>query len=299
MAYIGTGNWPKLLMPGLERVFGLSYNELPPQYPDLYEKRSSKQKFEEAVQATSFPLARKKDEGQGIQYVTDSQGYLVRTTHVTYALGYIVSWEEEQDNLYKEVAMKRAGNLGFSMRQAKEILAATPWNQAFASKTGGDGVYWISASHPTPSGLQSNLVSAALSESAIEDMMVQIMNTTNEQGFFINLQGVSLHVPPALWYEAHRILKSVLQNDTSLNAVNVLRAENALAGGIKRNNYFTDSDAWFVRTNCPDGLVYFERNAIMFGEDNDFDTKNHKFSAMERYSFNQYDWRSLFGSAGA
>lgn len=301
MGVISTGNWPKLLWPGLNAIFGDNYNELQMQWPDLYEKATSTQAFEEEIQGTGFPLARVKAQGAGIEYMTDNQGYLVRYTHITYALGYIVTWEEEQDNLYKQVAQRRTKNLAFSMRQTKENIAANGYNLAFdaTNQPGGDAVAWCSASHPSAAGLQSNVGTADLSETSIEDMMIQIMDAKNNEGLHIGLQGISLHVASANWYEANRILKSVLQNDSALNAVNVLKATNALQGGIKVNNYFTDSDAWFIRTNCPDGLKCFERNAVAFAEDNDFDTKNHKYSAVERYSFGQSDWRSLYGSPGA
>ena len=301
MGVITTGNWPKLLWPGLHAIFGQSYDELPLQWTDLFNKETSKQAFEEELQGTGFPLAKIKPQGAAIEYVSDAQGYLVRYTPVVFASGFIVSWEEEQDNLYETVAKRRTKNLAFIMRQTKENVCAGGYNLAFdgTNQPGGDAVAWISASHPSLAGNQSNIGTADLSETAIEDMIVQIMNATDNQGMHIGLTGMSLHVAPANWYESNRILKSVLQNDSSLNAINVLKATNALQKGIKVNNYFTDADAWFIRTNCPDGLKLFERNALAFAEDNDFDTKNHKYAAVERYSVGQSDWHSLYGSAGA
>ena len=273
------------------------------QWPDLFDKETSKQQYEEEQQVTGFPLARVKPQGQSIEYIGEQQGYTVRYTHVVYALGFIVSWEEELNNLYETASKRRTKQLAFSMRQTKENNGANVYNRAFdvTNYAQADAVALVSASHPTAAGNQSNTLSAAadISETAIEDMMVAIMNATDYNGLHIGLQGMSLHVPPALWYESNRILKSVLQNDTALNAVNVLKSTNALPKGIKVNNYFTDTDAWFIRTNCPDGLKHFERVPYQFAEDNDFDTKNHKYAAVEYYSFGATDWRSLFGSPGA
>lgn len=300
---ITTGNWPKALWPGLHAIFGTSYNDMPDQWPDLFDKETSKQAFEEEVQATGFPIAQEKPQGSSIKYVSESQGYTVRYVHVVYALGYIVSWEEEINNLYEQVAKRRTKALALSMKRSKEINGANVYNRAFdaTNYSLADGVALISASHPSLAGNQSNILSSSadLSETALEDIMVQIMQATDTIGNHIALQGMSLHVPPQLWYESNRILKSVLQNDSNLNAVNVLRATNALPKGIKVNNYFTDADAWFVRTNCPDGMKHFERVALDFAEDNDFDTKNHKYAAVEYYSFGNTDWRAVFGSAGA
>lgn len=300
---ITTGNYPKALWPGIHAWFSRQYTELPAQWVDLFDKETSKQNFEEEVQATGFPLAQVKPQGQPITFVSDTQGYTVRYTHAVIALGYIVSWEEEQDNLYEAVSKRRSKQLAFSMRQTKENICANVYNRAFdgTNYAGADAVALISASHPSYAGLQSNTLDAAadISETAIEDLNIKIMSATDPMGHHIGLIGRTLHVPPALWYEANRILKSVLQNDTSLNAENVLRATNALPGGIKINNYFTDADAWFIRTNCPDGMKHFERNALEFSEDNEFTTKNHFYAAMERYSVGNTDWRAIFGSAGA
>lgn len=299
---ITTGTLPKLLWPGLNAIFSINYDELHMQWPDLFDKETSKQAYEEEVQVVGFPLAQVKAQGASIQYTSEHQGYLVRYTHVVYALGFIVSWEEELNNLYETASKRRSKQLGFSMRQTKENVTANVYNRAFsASYPGGDAVAICATTHPNPSGNQANIMSAAadISETAIEDLMVLIMNATDPNGLHIGLQGMSLHVPPALWYESNRILKSVLQNDSNLNAVNVLKSTNALPKGIKVNNYFTDTDAWFIRTNCPDGMKLFERVGVQFAEDNDFDTKNHKYAAVEYYSCGNTDWRALYGSPGA
>lgn len=298
---ITTGAHPKALWPGIHAWWGRMYNEHTEEYPELFEKETSDKAYEEDVEITGFGLAPVKNEGTAIMYDTETQGSVSRYTHVAYALGYIVTYEELRDDLYEAVSKRRAQALAFSMRQTKENIAANVYNRAFnSSYLGGDGTTLISTAHPTISGNQSNqLTSAAdLSEASIEDMVIQIMQTTNNRGLKISNLPQSLHVPTQTWFEANRILKSVLQNDTANNAVNVLRATNALPKGIKVNHYFTSATAWFIRTNIPRGLQYFEREAISFDQDNDFDTKNAKAACYERYSFYWTDFRQLFGTPG-
>lgn len=302
MSIITTGNHPKALWPGVKAWFGRQYDEHTPEFSDLFDEDTSDKAYEEVVELTGFGLAPIKGEGSSVQYESESQGYTTRIVNVAYALGYIVTREELDDNLYEIVSKRRAKALAFSMRQTKENVAANVYNRAFSSSyTGGDGVALISASHPTSSGNQSNQIATAadLSEASIEDLIIQIMGATNSKGLKINLMPRSLHVHRNNWFEANRILKSVLQNDTASNAVNVLKATNALPQGIKVNHYFTDADAWFIRTNCPEGMKHFKRVGIEFTQDNDFDTENAKAKAYERYAFKWSDWRAVFGSAGA
>jgi hypothetical protein len=206
-----------------------------------------------------------------------------------------------RDDLYTAVSKRRAQQLAFSMRQTKENVCANVYNRAFnGSFTFGDGTTLISTSHPTASGNQSNQLTTAadLSEAAIEDLIIQIMQTTNNRGLKISNLPKSLHVPPQVWFEANRVLKSVLQNDTANNAINVLKATNALPDGIKVNHYFTSATAWFIRTNIPRGMTYFQREAITFDTDNDFDSKNAKAACYERYSVGVTDWRQIWGTPG-
>jgi len=299
---ITTGNHPKALWPGVKAWWGRQYSEHAEEFPRLFEKDSSSQAYEEDVQVTGFGLAPIKAQGTGIAYDSETQGYVSRYTHVTYALGYIVTWEELNDNLYEIVSKRRSQALAFSMRQTKENVAANIYNRAFtAAYTGGDGVCLVASTHPSSAGTQSNVlaVAADLSETAIEDMIIQIGQATNDRGLKISLMPQSLVVPWALWFEANRILKSVLQNDSALNAINVLKSTNALPGGIVQNHYLTDSDAWFIRTNVPRGMIYYDRNPIAFEQDNDFDTKNAKAACIERYSFGWTDWRAVYGTPGA
>jgi hypothetical protein len=188
------------------------------------------------------------------------------------------------------------------MRQTKENVGAQVYNRhATSGYTGGDGSVLLVATHATTSGSQSNILDPAadISEAALEDMQIQIMGATNDRGLKISLMARSLHVPRQIWYEANRIMKSTLTPDTANNAVNVLAATNAFPGGIKMNHYFTDTDAWFVRTNAPRGMIGYQRRPVEFTQDNDFDTENAKAKNTERYSFGWTDWRALYGSVGA
>lgn len=302
MSVISTGNHPKALWPGVKAHFGHSYAKHPDEYPLIFDKSDSDKAYEERVELTGFGLAPVKNQGSPVSYDTETQGYTSRLTNVTIALGYIVTMEELMDNLYEAVSKNRATALAFSMKQTKEIIHANILNRATtAGYTGGDGVVLCSASHPTQAGNQSNIIGTAadLSEAALEDLLTQIMGAQNNRGRQINLMGEKLIVPRQLFFEANRILKSALQNDTANNAVNALKATNALPGGIVMNHYLTDADAWFIKTNCPEGLITQERMAQKFTQDNDFDTENAKAKAVARYVAGWVDWRSLYMSAGA
>lgn len=305
MAYggvISTGNIPKALWPGIEAWWGRYYKEHAMQYGDLFEVRDSDMAYEELVEVTGFGLAPVKPQGQAIEYDSEDQQTVSRFTNVSYALGYIVTIEEQQDNLYAKVAKRRTQALAWSMRQTKENVAANVYNRGFDSNyPGGDGAAMLSASHPSSNGNQSNIlpVAADFSEASLEDLCIQIANAVNTRGLKIDIKPQSLIVPTSLIYETQRVLKSVLQNDTANNAINALKVTNSIPDGIKVNNYLTDMDAWFVRTDCPESLIFFERTPIMFEQDNDGDTKNIKYNAFERYVPKWADWRGIYGSPGA
>lgn len=301
MAIITTGSHPKALWPGIRAWWGRSYSEHVPEYPDLFDIDTSDKAYEEEPEITGFGLAPVKAQGTQIFYDTEVQGPVSRYTHVAYALGYIVTFEELRDDLYEVVSKRRAQQLAFSMRQTKENILAAVYNQGFnSSYPGADGVQLFSTAHPTLSGNQSNLLTTAadLSETAVEDLVIQIMQMNNNRGLKVSGLPMSLNVPPQLWFEANRIYHSVLQNDTANNAINVLRATGAFPRGIKVNHYFSSATAWFIRTNIPRGLQYFERDKISFDQDNDFDTKNAKAACYERYSAFWSDWRGAFGTPG-
>jgi hypothetical protein len=301
MAVITTGTHPKALWPGIKAWFGRSYDEHMPEYPDLFEMDTSDKAYEEEVEITGFGLAPVKPQGAQIFYDIEVQGPVSRFTHVAYALGYIVTFEELRDDLYEVVSKRRAQQLAFSMRQTKENILASTYNNGFSgSYTGADGVSLFSTAHPTLSGNQSNLLTTAadLSEASVEDLCIQIMQTTNNRGLKISALPQSLHLPTQLWFEGNRILHSILQSDTANNNINVLRATGAFPKGIKVNHYFTSATAWFVRTNIPRAIQYFERDKLSFDQDNDFDTKNAKAACYERYSAFWADWRGAFATPG-
>ena len=299
---ITTGNHPKALWPGIRAWWGRTYDEHQVEYTDLFEVQNSEKAYEEDVQVTGFGLAPVKAEGASISYDSESQGYVSRYTHVAYALGFIVTYEERKDNLYEVVGTRRAKSNAFSMRQTKENVAANVYNRGFnSSYTGGDGTELLATDHSTLSGSQSNELATAadMSEASLEDLCIQIMGATNDRGLKISLMPKSLIVPRQLWFEANRILKSTLQNDTANNAVNVLKATNALPGGIKVNHYLTDADAFFIRTNAPQGMIMFDRDHIPLERENDFNTKNALAASYDRYSVGWTDWRGVYGSPGA
>jgi len=302
MAAINTGNIAKLLMPGLNAVWGSDYTEHPQEWGDLFETDTSEKAYEEDQLMPGLGLAPIKTQGAPTAYDTTSQGYTSRYTHVAYGLGFVVTQEAIRDNLYKSKALSGTKALAFSFRQTKENVAANVYNRAFNSAyTFGDTSALCVSTHSTITGNQSNVLSASadLSEASLEDMCVNIMNATNERGLKISLMPKGLVIPTALAFEAARILKSQGQNDTANNAINALRSMGMFADGPKVNHYLTDTDAWFVRTNAPNGLKYFSRDVAEFAQDAEFDTSNLKFKGYERYSFGATDWRGLFGSPGA
>lgn len=299
---ISTASHPKALWPGVKAWWGQVYNEHPEEFGDLFDKDTSTQNYEEDVQLTGFGLAPRKSEGSGTTYDSEIQGFVTRFTHVAYALGYIVTKEELDDNLYEKVSKKRAAALAQSFRQTKENVAANVYNRAFnATYKGGDGVALCSTAHPNVTGgtfANKPTVDVDLSEAALEDAVVAIMGLQNDRGLLINVMPKSLHIARQEHFNAHRILKSVYQSGNANNDVNVLAATNAFPEGVKLNHYFTSPHAWFIRTNVLDGMKYYERAGISFDQDNDFDTMNVKAKGYERYSFGWTDPRAVWGSNG-
>jgi hypothetical protein len=301
MAVITTGSHPKALWPGVYAWFGAKYNEHPQQYTRLFDIKSSSKNYEELVEQTGFGLAPVKAEGSSTAYDSHAQGVTARGTNVAYSLGYIVTREEKADNLYSEVSMQRAASLAFSMAQTRENVGANVYNRAFnTSYTGGDGKELCATDHGSLAGDQSNELATAadLSEAALEDLTIQIMDAKNSKGLKISLQPKSLIVPTALVYDAQRILESTLQSGTANNDVNALRSMSIIPEVVV-NNYLTDADAWFIRTNAPSGLCWFDREPVQFSKDEDFDTDNAKAKAYMRFVPFWGDWRGLYGTPGA
>ncbi len=299
---ITTGSHPKALWPGVKRWYGLEYKQYLPIWPKMFEVLTSDQNYEEDVETIGFGMMSTKNQAGGISYDTAQQGTVSRYTHITYGLGYMVTLEEQQDNLYTKVSFKRASRLARSVYETQETVHANVYNRAFnTSFTGGDGKALIVSDHPTANGTQSNVLPTAsdLSEAAIEDLAVQIMNATDSRGLRFNNKPRCLMVATQYAFEANRIVKSVLQNDTANNALNVIRDQNTFPDGILVNPYFSDSDAWFIRTDCMEGLTHYTRMEATFDQDNDFDTKNLKASVIARWSQGWSNWRQLYGSPGA
>jgi phage major head subunit gpT-like protein len=295
---IGTGNHPKALWPGIHAWFGTSYKEYPEEYKEIFNVEKSTKNYEEDVALTGFGLAPQKGEGVAISYDSETQGFTKRYTHVVYGLGYIVTEEELEDSQYEIVSKRRSKRLAFSMRQTKEIVAANVLNRATtAGYVGGDGVVLLSASHTSTNGTWSNTLGTAadLSEASLEDMVIQMSQATNDRGLLIALRGTKLIIPPALMFDAKRLLKSDGQSGTPNNDINALKG----MFDYTVNHYLTDPDAWFLKTDVPNGLTMFERRALAFSQDNDFDTSNARAKATMRFSVGWTDPRGVFGSVGA
>jgi len=303
---ITTGNIPRLTQEGIKSVFGKKYNEHSPEWGKIFTTHSSSKSFELDVQLEGFGAAVVKDEGADIAFDSQRQGFTPKYQHITSALGYIITQEALEDNLYTDQSKKGAKALAYSIRQAKETTGANVLNNAFDATVlmiDGDGKSLLATDHSRgPSGgtFSNKLaVAADLSETSLEDMLILIGQATDARGLKIALQAQRLIVPIQLAFEAQRILGSVLQNDTGNNATNAIRDMNAIREGHSVNHYLTDADAWFITTNAPDGLKHFNRMAVDFGQDNSFNTGNARFKARERYSFGWTDPRGCYGSEGA
>ena len=298
---INTGSHPKLQWPGVHDIWGQVYDEHPKEYVDFYDQEESDRAYEQDVQVTPFGLAPVKTQGGPPSYDSEVQGFVTTYTPLMYALGYIVTYEELKTNQYEVVAMRRAKANAFSMNQTIENVAAVLPNNAFTTTyfTTGDGLALCSTAHTNATGgTYSNALSPAadLSEASLEDMCIQIMGTQNDRGGLVSIMPKTLHIPRQEWFNANRILKSVLQSDTVSNNINVLKATNAFPGGIKLNHYLTGAKPWFVRTNITNGMRMFWLERPHLEQDNDFDTRNAKAVSFMWFSTGCTDPRGIFGS---
>lgn len=305
MAVITRGDLAKMLWPGLNAIFGQEYAEHPQIYPQLFSFNKSKKAYEEDVGLTGLGLVPVKTEGAPVLMDTMAQGYIKRYTHLAYGSGFKVTMEAYEDNQYtlSQQMMRSPRALAYSMRQTKETVAANIFNRGFTSTyAGADGKELFSLLHPNGGGAGGTYqneptTDADLSEAAIEQAAIDIGAWTNDRGLKINAQIKSLVVPTALQFEAHRITKSVLRPDTSNNDANAIRAMGIIPEIIV-SPYLTDDDAWFLLTNVPDGLKYFERMPDTFDTDNEFLTKDAVFSGMFRCSFGWTDPKGAYGCTG-
>jgi hypothetical protein len=302
MSIINSGSFAKALWPGVNAWYGKSYNEYQTEYDKLFDKNTDTRAFVEDVGISSFGLAVQKAEGSPISYDSERQGFTTRYQHAVFALGFIITREMMEDDQYDIVGQRKAQGLAFSMRQTKEVIAANVYNRAYTSGyTGGDGSLLLSATHPTiAGGTFSNTIgtNADLSEAALEQAVIDIAGFTNDRGLLIAVKPKTLIIPRQLIFEAKRILGSDGRVGTDNNDLNALKTM-GLIPEVVTNHFLTDTDAWFIRTDVPHGMKYFERRADAFDMDNDWDTENAKFKATARYSFGWTDPRGLYGSAGA
>jgi hypothetical protein len=298
---ITTGNHPKALWPGVHAWFGAKYAEHPVEYTQIFDVREASQRnYEEIVSQTGYGLVPVKTEGEGTKYDSKAQGYTTRFSHVAYSLGYVVTREALADNLYTEVSLGGAEDLAFSLRQTEENVGANVLNRAHTSGyTGGDGKVLCATDHPLAiGGTWSNMITAAdFSEASSEDLAIQIMSAVNPRGMKVSIMPQRLIMPVQLVFEAERVLKSQLQNDTANNAINAL-ASKGVFPTVAVNHYLTDSDAFFVKTNAPRGMTWFDREAVEFKQDVDFDTDNAKAKVYRRFSCGWGDPRGMYSNGG-
>lgn len=301
---ITSSSFAKLLWPGLNAIYGKEYNDYAVEWDKLFEKNTSDKAYEEDLGLSSFGLAVVKPEGSPISYDTERQGFTSRYNHVVYALGFIITREIYEDDLYGKVGAQKAKALARSLRQTKEIVAANIYNRAFtAGYTGGDGIVLCSTAHlNVAGGTYSNKIAtdADLSEAALEQAVIDIAGYRDDRGLLIAAKPEKLVIPYQLQFEAKRILNADGRVGTDLNDPNVLK-QSSIFNQVIVNHYLnsTGNDDWFILTNVKDGLKYFERRGDQFEMDNDFDTENAKFKATARYSFGWSDPRAIYGSQGA
>lgn len=303
MSTVASSSLAKALWPGVNTWYGISYAEYPVEYTDLFETFQSDKQWEEDVGFSGMGQFRVKAEGNSIEYDTFKQGFTTRYTHTVYALGFIITKEAYEDDQYDVIGKQKARGLAFSARQTKETVAANVYNRAFnSSYTFGDGKEMISSTLPNVAGgtwsnRPTNYVD--ISEASLEQAAIDIASYLDDRGNKIALMPKTLLIPKELMFETTRILKSEMQVNSAEHNLNALKTMGIIPE-IKVNHYFTDVDAWFIRTNLPTaGLKHFERWADKFEADNDWDTDNAKFKSSGRYSFGISDKRSIYASQGA
>lgn len=303
MAAISRAQLLKELVPGLNALFGLEYKKYDQQHTEIFDTESSDRSFEEETKLSGFGVAPTKKEGEVISYDVAQEAWTARYTHEVIAMGFSITEEAIEDNLYDKLSARYTKALARSMAYTKQVKAAAILNNAFsASYTYGDGKKLCATDHPLVSGGTNANTPASgvdLNESSLEDAVIAIAAWKDERGLLIAAQPKKLIIPPALMFVATRILKTELRPDTANNDVNALKSVGAISGGYTVNHYLTDTDAWFLKTDIPNGLKHFQRVALKTGTDGDFDTGNVRYKARERYSFGVSDPLGIYGSPGA
>ena len=291
----------KELEPGLNALFGMEYKGYEQEHAEIYDVETSDRAFEEEVMLSGFGEAPVKTEGAGVAYDNAQEVYTARYTHETIALAFSLTEEAVEDNLYASLAARYTKALARSMATTKQIKAAAVLNGAFDVSIGGDGKPLCATDHPTLSGpdLRNELSTPAdLSETSLEQALIDIAAFTDERGLKIAIRGMKLILPKELQFTADRILKSTLRVGTADNDINAIKNMGMVPQGYTVNHYLTDPDAWFIKTDAPNGMKMFERVAFKTGFEGDFDTGNVRYKARERYSFGYSDPRGIFGSPG-
>jgi len=293
----------KELLPGLNALFGLEYQKYGEQHKEIFEAETSERSFEEETKLSGFGTAPVKEEGSSISYDNAQEAWTSRYTHETIALGFSITEEAVEDNLYDSLSSRYTKALARAMAYTKQTKAAAVLNNGFnASYTGGDGVELFSTAHPLVSGgTNSNEPSTAadLNETSLEAAVIQIAAWTDERGLLIAAKPRKLIIPPALQFVATRLLETEGRVGTADNDINAIMNNGVVPEGYTVNNFLTDDDAWFLTTDVPNGLKHFTRAAMTTGMDGDFDTGNVRYKARERYSFGWSDPLGIFGSPGA
>ena len=293
----------KELEPGLNALFGMEYNRYEQQHSEIYETESSDRAFEEETLIVGFGNAKVKTEGQGVAFDQASEGFTARYSHETIALAFALTEEAIEDNLYDRLGARYTKALARSMAHTKQVKAASVLNNAFSSSfTGGDGKALVATDHPlTGGGTFSNRPStySDLNETSLEDALISVSTFVDDRNMVIALQGQKLIIPPQLQFVADRLLQSPGRVSTSDNDINAIKNMGMVPEGYSVNNFLTDTDAWYLLTDCHDGFKHFERSHLSTSMEGDFETGNVRFKARERYSFGFSNPRAVFASQGA
>ena len=291
----------KELEPGLNALFGLEYDRYENEHAEIFMTESSDRAFEEEVMLSGFANAQVKPEGSGVTFDNAQETYTARYTHETVALAFSITEEAIEDNLYDRLASRYTKALARSMANTKQVKAVNPLINGFGTFTSGDGVALFSVSHPTIAGTVANTLTTAadLNETSLEQSLIDIAAMTDERGLKIAARGVKMIVPPELQFTAERLMKAQGRVGTADNDINAIVSMGMVPQGYRVNNFLTDPDAFYIITDVPNGMKYFDRASIKTAMEGDFDTGNVRYKARERYSFGVSDYRGIFASPGA